>query len=249
MTVARACWVSILVWVLSGCSQGPVPLARVGAIQEALSSAAHWQILARETAIKTAGCLAGLSYYSYETDSYLPYCLQDTSEVRDLPLTIEMVDSGMPFARAFHGLLTTEMMDQGLKVLHDPGSERALTVRYRVQLLPRTEKVPLNSVPGVYSWLGFGVWAVVESSLSSIVALGALTDAVVAGNDYGGAQVIVTISVMDGERFVMRKSDGYFVADADLGHYASTLPAPELLPGRKSGAAAPESRDFGLVVD
>ena len=95
-------------------------------------------------------------------------------------------------------------------------------------------------MPGTYALLGTGIWALNRSGLARLLALGTLTDAYVIAKDGGGAQVVVTTSLMDGRRYIMRRTSAYYIDGADFAHYATNAPTADLpVPPERSGEPPP----------
>ncbi len=241
-----------------GCAQSSAPLSgtvvtrdALGAIhwagQDVLESASHWQLLAVDTADSLVGCLDGKTFLSRVSGEQEPYCHRDVSGLAGKPLYLELTDSAVPFSAAFHELLTTELVRRGRLVTLN--QEDSLVVRYRVQFVKRRGKVPLNSVPGDYALLGAGVWVLRHSGISELLALGTLADIHAAANEFGGSQVIITTSLMDGDSFVMRRTGAYFIHDVDVGHYLGNAPGAGLVSTLKPGATAPPVRTFNVEAE
>lgn len=252
MSQLRAIIVVITLWAVTGCSSAPLPLARENLsqqefTQEILRGVQHWNILARETIDGVLACVEGHVVLNKETERYEPVCAQDTIGLAGRPFFVELVDTATPFGRAFHEFLTTTLVERGQTVSHSP--EGALVVRSRMRFVPRDGRVSVNSVPGSYALLGAGIWALEDVNLLRLLALGTLADAYVVANDGGGAQLIVTTSLMDGDRFVMRRSKGYYIDNADFAHYASNSPTADLRIPPKASNTPPTVRKFGVVED
>lgn len=251
MSIPRILLVAFCLAAVAGCSQSPVPVSRsyvddssnIFKGQKGLTAVTHWRILARDSARRIIDCVQGRTVVDWASQKPKPLCAQGTDGLNQLPLYVEQVDTAMPFARAYHESLVTELVQRGQTVSLNP--EGALTVRFRIGFFPRDEKVSLDSFPGTFTWLGAGIWALKDTgALWRLLSIGALTDIHAAANRFGGAQVLVTTSLMNGERFVLRSANAYYVEDADFGHYASMAPAAEILAPRKAGAKPPAVRSF-----
>jgi hypothetical protein len=250
MSPLRSLVVSLSLLAVAGCSASPLPLARENLsrqdfTQEFLRGAQHWKILARETVDDVLACVEGHVVLNEETERYEPVCAQDTAGLAGRSFFVELVDTATPFGRAFHEFLTTALVQRGQTVSHS--AEGALIVRSRMRFVSREGSVPVHSVPGSYALLGTGIWALEDTSLVRMLALGTLADAYIVANDGGGAQIIVTTSLMDEDRFVMRRSNGYFIENADFAHYASNAPAADLKVPPKVSNTPPPSRTFNVV--
>ncbi len=247
MFLLRSIPLCLSVLVFAGCSASPIPMARELVMQDALRGAAHWEFLAQETTADVIGCVEGLVVLNEETETYDPICHQDTAGLKGRSIYVELVDSATPFSRVFHEYMTTALVEAGQKVTLE--SKGALVVHTRLRFVNRRGVVPLNSVPGTYALLGTGIWALQDADvLIRLLGLGALTDAYVMANDAGGAQLVITTSLMDGDRFIMRRSKAFFIDTADFAHYASNAPTTDLLTPPKDGKA-PSVKSLNVVAE
>lgn len=252
MSQLRAIIGVVILLAVAGCSASPLPVGRNNLTdqeftQEILRGVQHWNLLARETVDGVLACVEGHVVLNEETERYDPVCAQDTIGLAGRPFYVELVDTATPFGRAFHEFLTTALVERGHTVSHAP--EGSLIVRSRMRFVPRDGSVSVDSVPGSYALLGTGIWALEDTNLLRMLALGTLVDSYVVANDGGGAQVIVTTSLMDGDRFVMRRSNGYYIDNADFAHYASNSPTADLRIPPKVSDSPPSVRKFGVVED
>ena len=231
---------------LAGCSQAPVPASTpaVFNMQSALIGVSNWQGLAKDTAQDIIACLEGRVVWRRQDWPWTqgPACLGDMAGLKGKPLHVELADSGSPFGRAFHDLLTTELVVRGWPVSRS--AEGATVVRYRVQTVERDGDVGLHSFPGPLTVLGYGPFAL--GGTARIVSWGALADLYGSAAAFGGAEVVITTSLIDGERLVMRRSDGYYVAAADVGRYRTFGPVADLAPPRHV-SGSPAVRGFEVV--
>ena len=262
MSLLRTIVVLAAISAIAGCSQSPYPMARSieDNTQPVLSAASHWQVLAHQTADKVFGCLEGLTYWDEDAGVHQPYCRQDVEKIRYAPIYVDRTDSAVPFAEAFYRDLQTEIVERGMTLALRP--EGAIVLDTRIQLVDRPMPVPIHAWPGLYTALGAGVSAITAyaaldpsgtalaaSALPALIGGGMLADASVNASAYGGAQVLITTSLRDGERVFMSKSDAYFVEDPDLAHYASAAPAADLMRPMKAGATPPELRTISVVEE
>ncbi len=237
--------VSLIVAV--ACSPVPDPFPLTG--QAVVGGASRWESMAQHAAEQIEGCLQGRDYQVHWWDDEVrkPYCFTDVSGLSGVPIYVELVDSAMPFARAFHDFLTTELLDIDLSVTLDPTD--ALIVRTRVQFVDRNKAASMDPVPGFFTLLTTSIWAFEVTNLPRMVGIGALTDLVSSSSKYGKAQVIVTITLTDGDQIVTQTAEAYYIKDVDAAQFASGAPVADLLSPRKSGAEPPPVRTFDIVAD
>lgn len=249
MSLLRTVGVLVAIGAAAGCTQSPHPMATFieDNTQEVLVAASHWQVLSKRTADKVFGCLEGLTYWDDDAGVHQPYCRQDVDQIRYSPIYVARTDSAMPFAEAFYRDLQSEIVERGMPLAMRP--EGALELGTSIQVVDRPMPVPINAWPGMYSALGAGVYAIVSGVEPALLAAGIAADTWANANSQGGAQVVITTTLTDGDRVVMSKSDAYFIADVDLAHYASAAPAADLARPMKAGATPPELRTFTVVEE
>lgn len=249
MSMARTVLAAGALGFAAACSQSPFPMpSEIEDVnQGTMSGGAHWRVLAEQSVSKVFGCLEGLTYWNEATETHEPYCRQDVDRIRYTPIFVEQADSGTPFGEALHRNLRTAVAERGLELSLAPGG--ALRLATRVQVVDRAHSVPLHAWPGHYTMLGAGVAALGLFGAPGAVAAGAAADAMVSGGGYGGAQVLVTTMLLDGQRMVMSKSDAYYIENVDLAHYASTAPAADLATPMKDGAEPPSVHTMNVVEE
>lgn len=196
------------------CSPAPLPVGHDFSTQKTLRSAAHWRVLAADTAEVVARA--------------------NHTDADGVPVFVDPMDAAMPFATVFHQHLMTELVARDVPVVLRRGGARV--VYTTVQPIAHGGGLP-RPFPGSLTALGAGVFAVAEvadASAPGAAALGlAMADlwggaAGEAPTLDGAAEVVVTVSVMDGPRIVLRQARTYYVDDKALAHYLATVPPPPL---------------------
>lgn len=242
MSFLRASAVVIALFAVAGCTQSSYTISRVFDGQETLSSAAHWKILAQDTALRIVDYLEGKRDASGE-----PLRGEFPEVVSAKPIYIVQADMEMPFSQAFHDNLTTAILDRGWTVVRSP--EDTLVVQYHVQLIPRSRKVDLNAFPGFFTAIGYGLWAMTDLTAQRLLPAGAVFDAYYNAQGGRGAQVNITISLLDGDQYLLRKTNAYYVENADLAHFASNFPSVSPAPPVVQAATPPGVRTFNIVAE
>ncbi len=125
----------------------PAPMGHSMTTQTTMHTAGHWQALAADTAKQITGLrdsaiaeAAKQAEISGESFSEPDLALAD-----NIPFYVEPLDPAMPFARAFHDLLVTNLVQNGAYVvLHKEG---AYVVHYAVQPVrhDKTHTADLNA--------------------------------------------------------------------------------------------------------
>lgn len=200
------CAVGIPLW--TACVQiSPVPLAESfpEATLRKAKSAEHWNVIAADVSAQTAG-------------------LKDWPDIQKKPLYVTPLADNSDFSRAFHSLLISKLVNSGMTVSVRP--EGAIEVKYETQVV-RHAAGHVGYAPGTLTALSGGVLVArqisnsgASSGAKAAVAVAAIAGAeILAGNAIAlsptNTEVIITTSLVDNNRFLMRKSDVYYVEDAE----------------------------------
>jgi len=168
-------------------------------------SAEHWNVIAGDVAAQTAS-------------------LKDRPELKGKLLYVSPSGDNSDFSRGFQTMLISKLVNSGLNVTTKP--EGAVQVRYEAQVV-RHLAGQGDYQPGTVAAIAGGILVAREiatgNSSSTAKAIGA--GALIAGADLLGAnaklrsptntEVIVTTSLIDDSKFLMRKTDVYYVEDAE----------------------------------
>ena len=191
--------------LLAGCaSQVPIPSNYPISTQHKARSVHHWDVLAEDVTTQTIAALKK-NNISAAADLYVAPPPENT-----------------PFVKAFRNLLITRMVNRGLQVTSSP--DGAIELQYETQLV-RHESGRYAHIHGSFSALTAGIWVMRDLAAAGSAALpGAFGLAALA--DYGLGQyaggptpteMIVTSSIVVDRKYLFRKSDIYYIEDADVG--------------------------------
>lgn len=199
----------------AGCGSAvPMATSHPWDTQQKMQAARHWELLAEDLAGQVKHCLA------YRED------------LKWMPVYVTPKESS-PFEEIFHGLLISQLMDQGLVVSQKP--ENALKMEYSTQILEHSDRY-YQKFPMKFTALGTGIivarnfdridnWIGRNKNLSMMgiaAAGGALAD--VAVSHYAGEpsrnEVIITTTLSRGDALYLHQSDIYYINDPDVDHYA-----------------------------
>ena len=192
--------------LVSGCAtKAPIPLAENFelTVQPKVRSAGHWELLSRDVVAQTLGTL--------EKSGIAP----------STPLHVALPANPSAFDLAFRDFLITQLVQSGARVQQMPG--QALDVTYNTQLVRHNSARP-HFIPGQFTMLAGGLMAAYGLRHQYIDAqlLGALGLTVAA--DYGASinsggptntEMILTTTVTRGGQYVVRKTDVYYLENAD----------------------------------
>jgi hypothetical protein len=168
-------------------------------------SAEHWNVIAGDVASQTAG-------------------LRNRPELQGKPLYVSPSGDNSDFSRGFQSMLISKLVNGGMNVATRP--EGALQVTYEAQVV-RHLAGQGDYQPGTVAALAGGILVAREIAIGSasstakavgVTALIAGADLLVAHAKLHSAtntEVIVTTSLIDNNRYLMRKTDVYYVEDAE----------------------------------
>jgi hypothetical protein len=202
-------------FLVAGCaSQVPHPKSFQSTSQQLVpKSAQHWQTMADDIATQTRAVLG---------------------DARNEPVYVARSDKKTSFNSAFHDFLITRLMAQGVPVSVRP--DGVLTLEYSTQLVRHGSERQIY-VPGTLTALTGGLLVarnIVNHGISPVgfAALGIGADIAASMIDSAAVsnlELIVTTSVTSGGRYVVRKSDIYYLNQAD----ASLFIEPRAVPTRE----------------
>ncbi|MDH2433294.1 hypothetical protein QCD60_12010 [Pokkaliibacter sp. MBI-7] len=207
---------SLMMLALGGCQQWSeqnlktaVPRADTYpySTQQKMETAHHWDVLAKDMAERIAQSLPD----------------------HQVAIYVEPPATATTFSTAFHSLLQSQMVKQGLHVTLEPGLG-AVHTRYTAQLIQHKDLDGARPVPGTYTVLATGLAvmrnAVKNSWENSYLAL----PLVGLGADYGagrtvsneGMEVLITTEVVYGSNLLMSESNMYYINAGGKDHYVAS---------------------------
>ena len=202
---------------LAGCAtnQSQVPMAETYpySTQQKMQAAHHWDVLAQDVAARVK---------NHITDE----------ATLNRAISVKNTAAG-PFHQGFTDLLITDMVNQGLNIRDN--DQEDLVLHVDTQVVSHHDRGFVREKKGTYTTLAMlatGVWAAVNIADNSAAA----SDALLAGGVLGtgiamdltagnitsisNKEVIINVSLMEGDRYVMRESGIYYINEPDDGHYA-----------------------------
>jgi hypothetical protein len=180
--------------------------------QKKMQAAQHWDVLTEDVANRLRDALIGSG-----------------EQGRSISLYIQPPKYGSHFGEAFHNLLITHLMERGFSITENPASGLPLT--YDVQVVSHKDRGFIRPMPGLFTALASSVFVLREvaaESSTSAWMLGAVGVDVMTGyiTDNPNNEIIVTTSVMSGDRYVARVRDIYYISDNNVGQYIAQEPEP-----------------------
>lgn len=191
---------------LAGCAyRSPIPLAENFELtsQPKVRSAGHWELLSNDVVAQTLSTL-------------------DKSGVAPgTALHVALPPNPSSFDLGFRDFLITKLVQSGAPVLQDPG--QTLNITYNTQLVRHNSPRP-HFIPGQFTMIAAGLMAGyglrnqhLDAQLLGALGLTALAD-YGASIDSGGptnTELILTTTVTRGGQYVARKTDVYYLENAD----------------------------------
>lgn len=209
MVFSKAISLAVLagaVATMVGCaSRAPIPLAENFelTVQPKVRSAGHWELLSRDVVAQT---LATLDKAGVAPGAQLHVALPANPSSFDL---------------AFRDFLITKLVQSGAPVQQMPG--QTLDVTYHTQLVRHNSERP-HFIPGQFTMIAAGLMAAYGLRHEHLDAQLLATLGLTAAADYGASvnsggptntEMILTTTVSRGGQYVVRKTDVYYLENAD----------------------------------
>jgi len=186
-----------------GCVSSPIPVSAnfPMTVEPKVRSAGHWNLLSNDVVKQT---LESLNKLGVSGNLY-----------------VALPPNATAFDKAFQNFLITDLVKSGRVVQQYP--DKALEVSYQTQIVrhnsPRPHFVPFRFsmiTTGLYAAYGLGL-APVGDKMAGGLAFAAGAD-YIASKDSGGptaTELILTTTIASGGRYLVRKTDIYYVEEAD----------------------------------
>lgn len=209
MVFSKAISLAVLagaVATMVGCaSRAPIPLAENFelTVQPKVRSAGHWELVSRDVVGQT---LATLDKAGVAPGTQLHVALPASPSSFDL---------------AFRDFLITKLVQSGAPVQQMPG--QTLDVTYHTQLVRHNSERP-HFIPGQFTMIAAGLMAAYGLRHEHLDAQLLATLGLTAAADYGASvnsggptntEMILTTTVARGGQFIARKTDVYYLENAD----------------------------------
>lgn len=210
---------ALVLAALTGCSRHASSLTG----KASLEGTADWPVLANHVADRINQELIRQHYL--QTSVYINHSTKASGSAEA---------GSFPFDTAFNDLLTSNLVQFGVNTVNRP-EQAQLVVDYKIQTVyhPAAQSTWRWPKPGVLIALAAGV-VVLEDAPWELIGVATGADMYRANHyESGQYQIIITTTVRDKGRYVMRSSDIYFIDNADYWHYHQAPPAAEIrLTGR-----------------
>lgn len=198
-------FIALVVALTTGCATDiPKPSAHPPSEQSKLRATHHWNIVAADIAMQMQKDLANLG--------------------PGAAVYVQPPLNRSPFELAMHEFVITRLVEGGVRV--DLSEAGALKVSLGTQLITnvserKTSTVPLTAIAaGIMVAYNVGLHAnrdfLSAAALGSAAAYDVGTERMTRPGAPSKTELIVTTSVANSGRFLMRKTDVYYIDDADL---------------------------------
>jgi hypothetical protein len=208
---------ALLLCTTTGCSRGQ----RVGLFsgQKEMETASQWNVLANDVANRINMELMRQNYLNASVFVRHSCGKPDGCGPNDT----------YPFDQGFNELLTTQLVNFGVHTVLSPESA-TLVVDYKVQVVyhPSDWQTWNWPKPGMLIALAAGITVIHDAPWEIIPIAGAIDMFRANYQDSGCYEVIITTSIVDKNRYVMRTSDIYLINSADYWQYRQPSPAVEI---------------------
>ncbi len=189
--------------LLAGCASSPIPVSANFplTVEPKVRSVGHWGQLSNDVVKQT---LESLGKASVSGNLY-----------------VSLPANATAFDKAFQQFLITDLVKAGRVVQQGP--EQALEVSYQTQVVRHNSPRP-NFLPGRFTMITAGLYAAYGLSYNPVGDRMAGGLAAAAGADYiasessGGptaTELILTTTIATGGRYLVRKTDVYYIEEAD----------------------------------
>lgn len=197
-------------------AQAPVPTAYPLSAQQKMQAMYHWDVLAEDVARRVQEFL--------------------DRRVVERQLPVYVAPSGVtPFAKSFHALLITRLVNKNITV--SKSFENALVLSFDIEMVRHAERITRTG-KGVYKALAPDVYVqrhdLTDPDPENFWAREAMLRAAEHNVDAGAytyalprVEVMITSTLLSGESFLMRDSSIYYINDADWWHYRPPHAAPQ----------------------
>jgi hypothetical protein len=189
--------------LLVGCVSSPIPVSANFPItvEPKVRSAGHWNLLSNDVVKQT---LESLNKLGVSGNLYVSLPVNATA-----------------FDKAFQNFLITDLVKSGRVVQQFP--DQALEVSYQTQVVRHNSPRP-HFVPGIFTMITTGLYAAyglrdnpVGDKMAGGLALAIGADVIASENSGGptATELILTTTITSGGRYLVRKTDVYYVEEAD----------------------------------
>lgn len=205
-------WVPACLLLLSACESARIPFTEnhPASYQKVVRATQHWDLLADDIASQTLIAIG-----------------------TNKPIHVVRSETDTDFSRAFHHFLVSRMVARKMQVVN--GHDEAVDVFYDVQVIAHNSSRRTH-LPGTLSMLAGGLMVAYNVPGWNLLndRTVAATAGVVAGDallsQESGAptrtELVVTTTALEGERYLMQRTDIYYLEPEDVPLFMKVDPLP-----------------------
>lgn len=205
----KAMFLSLAALFMFGCAQAPLSTSFPMTTQQKIQSVAHWNIVAEDVAEQISIGLTAKSAIAR-------------------PVYVEK-NTSSPFNDGFYNMLLTKLLHKGIKTVatKEPNS---LKIAYNSQVVyhktrmqqPTTGKIVLLAGGVLVAralLMDAGPGGTIATLAGAATAASLMNEAGLFDIYTPNTEIIFTTSVLDGNQYMLRKTDCYYINFADSWHY------------------------------
>lgn len=227
---------AMVLGLTAGCAQSSHQQGSLFWGQQNMQTAHHWNVLANDVANRINNELIRQHFLSSSI-----YVRQSCGKPNPCG-----PGQTFPFDQGFNDLLITQLVNFGINTVVAPDGT-SLVVDYKVQVVYHQSERSLWAKPGFLTALAAGV-VVLRDAPWEIIAVAAAVDAYKASTmSDGHYEVIITTSIVDKNKYVMRSSDIYYINDAEFRQYQQASQAAEIELTGPGGAPSPAKANMSSL--
>lgn len=197
--------------IVSCSSRIPEPITYKYTQQQKMQASQHWLVLAQDLANRINNEL--ILTDNIETAVFVkPTCGDEITPCEPNETTT--------FNEAFRDLLITSLYGYGIPTRSERG-EDAIDVLYKVQVVRHNTDRSRSLQPGLLTTLSTAI-IVLRDAPTNLMLLATGVGADIANTSFtssGHYEVIITTSMIDGDKYLFRASDIYYINDKDFYQY------------------------------
>jgi hypothetical protein len=203
-----------------GCTRIPQPATYASTEQQKMQAAHHWDVLANDVANQINKALLSHDYVS------APVFVRATCSTENKPC---QPGETSQFNEGFRDLLITQLVHFGVPTSAEKEPD-AIVVNYKVQVVYHSDNRYAARPPGILTALtaAVSVLRYAPGEVQAIAAAGFLDMANSATDDAGQYEIIITTSMITGNKYLFRTSDIYYINDLDFWHYQNNTQTREI---------------------
>lgn len=195
--------VLLVACLASSCSPVPEPVTYGHTIQAKVQSAYHWEVMADDVAKQIRARLD--KPYGTGKDAGTFYVSKSAVST--------------PFSEGFHDLLISSISREGMPVVSQK-MDGVRVVDYEVKVVHhKTDRGAYRPESLAGKVLRRGITVVRD-----VLTLGAIP-----AENVPHSEVMVTVSIVENNEYILHKTDIYYINDPDFWHYGSSGPTPKTM--------------------